>query len=55
MRLPPPAMRVAGDVGDDFDVGGGLAGELLLDGCEVVAKEVEDFGSGRDGESAHLI
>ena len=47
--------EVAGDVGDDFDVGGGLAGELLLDGGEVVAEQVEDFGGSRDGESAHLI
>ena len=45
--------EVVGDVGDDFDVGGGLAGELLLDGGEVVAEEVEDLGGGRDGESAH--
>ncbi len=43
------------DVGDDLDVGGGLAVEVLLDGREVVAEEVEDFGCGRDGEGAHLI
>ena len=45
--------EVLRDVGDDFDFGGGLAGELLLDGGEVVAEEVEDLGGGRDGESAH--
>jgi hypothetical protein len=31
----------------------GLAGELLLDGGEVVAEEVEDLFCGRDGEGAH--
>ena len=40
--------EVAGDVSDDFDVGGGLAGELLLDGGEVVAEQIEDFGGSRD-------
>ena len=45
--------EVVRDVGDDFDVGGGLAGELLLDGGEVVAEEVEDLFCSRDGEGAH--
>src|SRR6202011_2537217 len=45
--------EVLGDVSDDLDVGGRLAGELLLDGCEVVAEEVEDFACGRYGEGAH--
>jgi len=45
--------EVLGDVGDDGDVGGGLAGELPLDGGEVVAEEFEDFGGGRAGEGAH--
>jgi hypothetical protein len=40
--------EVLGDVGDDFDFGGGLPGELLLDGGEIVAEQVEDFGSSRD-------
>ena len=47
--------EVAGDVGDDFDVRGGLAGELLLDGGEVVAEEVEDLVCGRDGDGAHSL
>ncbi len=47
--------EVLGDVGDDFDVGGGLARELLLDGGEVVAEEVEDLFCGRDGEGAHSV
>jgi hypothetical protein len=45
--------QVLRDVGDDVDVGGGLAGKLLLDGGEVVAEEVEDLFGGRDGEGAH--
>ncbi len=45
--------EVLGDVGDDGDVGGGLAGELPLDGGEVVAEEFKDFGGGRAGEGAH--
>ena len=45
--------EVLRDVGDDFDVGGGLAGKLLLDRGEVVAQEVEDLFGGRDGEGAH--
>jgi len=42
-----------GDVGDDLDVRSGLAGELLLDGGQVVTKEVEHLSCGRDGESTH--
>ena len=47
--------EVVGDVGDDVDGRGGLAGELVLDGGEIVAQEVEDLGCGRDGEGAHLL
>ena len=45
--------QVLRDVGDDFDVGGGLAGKLLLDRGEIVAQEVEDLFGSRDGEGAH--
>ena len=45
--------QVAGDVGDDVDVGERTAGELVLDGGEIVAKEVKDLGCGRDGEGTH--
>ncbi len=45
--------EVLGDVGDDGDFGGRLAGELQLDGGEVVAEEFKDFGGGRYGQSAH--
>jgi hypothetical protein len=41
------------NVGDDFDFGGGLTGELLLDGSEVVAEKVKDLFCGRDGERTH--
>ena len=30
-----------------------MAGELELDGGEVVAEEVEDLGCGRDGDGTH--
>ncbi len=39
--------EVVGDVGDDFDVGGGLAGELGFDGGEVVAEKVKDLAGRR--------
>ena len=45
--------EVLRDVGDDGHIGRGLTGELLLNGSEIVAEEVEDLGSGRDGEGAH--
>ena len=45
--------EVGGDVGDDFDGGVGLGGELALDGGEVVMEEVEDLFGRRDGDGAH--
>ena len=47
--------EVGGDVGDDVDGRGGLAGELVLDGGEIVAEKVEDFFCGRYGDRAHLL
>ena len=46
--------QVLRDVGDDVDLGGGLAGKLLLDRGQVVAQQVEDLFRRRNGESAHL-
>ena len=54
MRLPPPG-QVSGDVGDDVDVETEWRAELLLDGGEVVAEEVEDLFGSRDGEGAHIV
>lgn len=45
--------EVGGDVGDDVDFGGGLSGELMLDGGEIVTKKVEDLLRIRYGDRAH--
>ena len=45
--------QVAGNVGDDFNIRGGLPCELPLDGGEIVADKVEDLCGSRDGEGTH--
>ena len=47
--------QVLRDVSDDIDLGGGLAGKLLLDGGQIVAQQVEDFFCSRYGKCAHWI
>ena len=51
--LSTPSHQVGGDFGDDFYGGGGLAGKLNFDSCQVIPYEVEDFGSRRDGNGPH--
>ncbi len=45
--------EVGRDIGDHFDVGRGLGGELAFDRHQIVPEEVEHLFGARDGEGGH--
>ena len=55
----PNSLATAGDqvpcdVSNNFNLGGRLSSEILLDRRKIVTQQIKDFRCGRDGERTHL-